>query len=89
MVISKRGYMEQKIIESVNRAIGDLVELAQLGNPKLWVDYDKEADVLYVSFGRPQKADDSRQDKEGIIRRKKNNKLIGFTILNASRFTKN
>lgn len=69
--------------------ISDLVKLAQYGQDKLFIDYDEEADVLYVSFGKPQKADDSIQDKEGIIRRKKGSKIIGLTILNASRFSKN
>lgn len=67
-------------------AIADLVRLASYGKDKLFVDYDKEADVLYISFGRPQKADDSYQESDGIIRRKKNNKIIGLTVLNASRF---
>lgn len=52
------------------------------------LDYDKEADVLYVSFGQPKKADDAVQGKDGIIRRKKKDQIIGLTILNASRFNK-
>ena len=80
--------MEQRIINSGKMAISDLVQLAQYGDDKLFIDYDKEADVLYVSFGKPQKAEDSIQDKDGIIRRKKGDKIIGLTILNASRFRK-
>lgn len=78
--------MEQRIINSGKMAISDLVQLAQYGDDKLFIDYDKEADVLYVSFGKPQKADDSTQGEDGIIRRKKGKKVIGLTILNASRF---
>lgn len=88
MVIQKRDYMEQKIIDSTNVAITDLLKLAQYGNDKFVVDYDQEADVLYINFGKPQKADNAHQGKDGIIRRKKNNKLVGLTILNASRFKK-
>jgi len=80
--------MEQIIINSSKLAISDLVQLAKYGKDKLFVDYDEEADVLYVSFGKPQKAEDSIQDKDGIIRRKKGDKIIGLTILNASRFRK-
>lgn len=80
--------MEQRIVNSGKLAISDLVKLTDLGNTQLFIDYDKEADVLYISFGRPQKADDAFQDREGIIRRKKGNKIIGLTILNASRFRK-
>lgn len=79
--------MEQTIINSATPAIADLVRLAQAGDSKLWVDYDQEADVLYISFGRPQKADDAQQGGDGIIRRKKNNKIIGLTVLGASKFS--
>jgi len=78
--------MEQRIIKSAKDAITDILALAQLGESKLWVDYDKEADVLYVSFDKLQKSDDAYQEK-GIIVRKKKDKLIGITILNASRFS--
>ena len=63
--------MEQRIINSSKLAVSDLVQMAQYGQDKLFVDYDEEADVLYVSFGKPQKADDAIQGKDGIIRRKK------------------
>lgn len=78
--------MEQRIISSANTAITDLVRLAKYGNSKFVVDYDQEADVLYINFDQPKKADNAIQEKEGIIRRTKGNKLIGLTILNASRF---
>ena len=25
----------------------------------VWIDYDKDVDVMYISFEKPQKADDS------------------------------
>lgn len=78
--------MEQRIINSSKRVVADLVQLARLGKDKLFVDYDQEADVLYVSFGKPQKASDATQTKDGIIQRKKGGKVVGLTILNASRF---
>ncbi len=79
--------MEQNIIKSTTGAVTNILRLARLGDSKLWIDYDREADVLYVNFGKPQKADDSYQEN-GIIQRKKKDKLIGLTILNASRFGK-
>lgn len=79
--------MEQTIVNTSIPAIGDFVRLAQAGESNLWVDYDKEADVLYINFGKPQKADDAEQGSDGIIRRKRNKKLVGLTILNASRFS--
>lgn len=80
--------MEQRIINSGKIAIADFIRLAKYGNDKLFIDYDEEADVLYVSFGKPQKADNSVHGEDDIIRRKKGNKIIGLTILNASRFSK-
>lgn len=53
---------------------------------KGWTDYDQKADVLYISFGKPQKATDTVPTDEGILVRKDGKKIIGFTILNASRF---
>lgn len=39
--------------------IPNLIWLAQYDQDKLTVDYDKEADVLYVNFGKPQKVGDA------------------------------
>ncbi|MMZ70113.1 hypothetical protein D1872_330850 [compost metagenome] len=50
------------------------------------VDYDEEADVLYISFERPQKATDTEILDGGILLRYRGKKLVGITILNASRF---
>lgn len=80
--------MEQRLIQSGKLAISDLLKLAQYSdNDQLFIDYDKEVDVLYLSFGKPQKADDAIEE-DGIIKRKKGDKIVGLTILNASRFKK-
>lgn len=79
--------MKQKIIQSTKPAISDLIKLAVTSDSQLWVDYDREVDVLYISFGKPQKADDSEHGTDGIIRRKKKSKMVGITVLNASRYT--
>lgn len=55
----------------------------KLGAKKVWVDYDEEADVLYVSFRRPQNATDSRMDND-LIYHYRNEELVGITILHAS-----
>ena len=36
---------------------------------RFWVDYDKEADVLYISLQRPQKATNTRITDDGILLR--------------------
>lgn len=76
--------MEQTI-KQFYPLITDLIKLPQ---KKVWTDYDEEADVLYVSFGQPQRANDTVPTEQGILLRKKAGKVIGFTILNASRFLK-
>jgi uncharacterized protein YuzE len=48
------------------------------------VDYDAEADVLYISFERPQKATDSVMTEDGILLRYRGNRLVGITVLEAS-----
>ncbi|MDI6905791.1 MAG: DUF2283 domain-containing protein [Candidatus Bathyarchaeia archaeon] len=52
---------------------------------KITTDYDAEGDVFYISFGEPQEADDSDITEEGVIIRLKEGKIIGLTILNASK----
>ena len=52
---------------------------------KNWIDYDKEADVLYLSFDRPQKATDSEMLDNGVLLRYKGEKLVGMTVLEASK----
>jgi len=48
-------------------------------------DYDLEGDVLYISFREPKEADDSDVTEKGVIIRLKEGKIIGLTILNASK----
>jgi uncharacterized protein YuzE len=55
----------------------------KLGAKKQWLDYDEEADVLYVSFHRPQKATDSRMEGD-VIYHYRDEELVGVTILHAS-----
>jgi len=53
---------------------------------KLWLDYDAEADVLYVSLKRPHKATETIDlDEEGVLLRYRGNQLVGMTVLDASK----
>lgn len=51
---------------------------------RYWIDYDPEADVLYIGFRKPQRATDSQLLEDGVIIRKAGKKIVGLTILNAS-----
>ena len=72
------------------RAVSDALALAQLVGRfparKLWLDYDAEADVLYVSLNRPQKATETVDlEEEGVLLRYRDDELVGITVLDASR----
>jgi len=47
------------------------------------ISYDDEADVLYISFGEPEPADDADVTDQGVVVRLREGKIVGLTILNA------
>ena len=51
---------------------------------RFWVDYDDEADVLYINFERPQRATGTRMTDDGILLRYRAKELVGVTVLDAS-----
>jgi len=52
---------------------------------RIWYSYDEEADVLYLNFKKPSHADDSELTDDDIIIRYEKGKIVGVTILNASK----
>jgi uncharacterized protein YuzE len=75
--------------QTVDYAIVDMVIsatpfLLHAPTQQFWAEYDQEADVLYVSFQKPQNATDSEMTDEGILLRYRDDKLVGVTILDAS-----
>ncbi|OGU74163.1 MAG: hypothetical protein A3G43_12360 [Ignavibacteria bacterium RIFCSPLOWO2_12_FULL_56_21] len=72
-----------KAVEEISGALPHLIRLPQ---GRAWIDYDDQADVLYVSLKRPQKATDTKflADK-GILLRYRGRELVGVTVLDASR----
>jgi len=74
--------MSRESIEGVFKAMPHILKLPAA---KFWVDYDREADVLYISFQRPQKATESEMLDDGVILRYRGNKMVGLTILDASK----
>ena len=51
----------------------------------LWSSYDEKADVLYINFKKPSKATDSELTDDDVIIRYEGKKIVGLTILNASK----
>ena len=74
--------MKREMLSEVFRAT---LHLLRLPVTKMLIDYDKEADVLYISFNRPQKATDSEMTKDGILHRYRGDELVGITVLDASK----
>ena len=56
--------------------------LLKLPTSKIWAEYDEDADVLYLSFRKPQDATDSVME-EDIIYHYDGKKLVGVTLLHA------
>lgn len=57
--------------------------LTKLSGKHLWIDYDQEADVLYLSFRKPQNATETIEIEEGLLVRTDGDELVGLTIMNA------
>ena len=55
----------------------------ELKADQIKMNYDPEGDVLYISFGEPQAADDSDVTDEGVVIRLREGKIVGLTVLNA------
>jgi len=51
----------------------------------LWSSYDAESDVLYINFKKPSHATDSELTDDDVIIRYEGDRVVGLTILNASK----
>jgi len=77
--------MEKKLTaEAAAPILQAMPYLIRFPSQRFWVDYDAEADVLYVSLKRPQKATDSVMTDNGVLLRYRGDQLVGVTILEAS-----
>lgn len=68
----------------INNCISLASNMAKLPTNHVWIDYDKEADVLYISFRKPQRASKTIETDDDILIRKDGKDIVGLTILNAS-----
>jgi uncharacterized protein YuzE len=72
---------QSKDFRRILKAVPRLVDFPA---KQVWIDYDAEADVLYLSFSKPQKATDSELRDDGIIVHRRGKKVVGLTIQDAS-----
>jgi len=78
----EEAVLKEDIAQEIFKMMPHLLNLPQ---KKMWIDYDEEADVLYISFKRPQKATESQMSGDGILLRHKGKELVGITVLEASK----
>lgn len=71
--------------EALNEVFQATSHILRFPVTKMWIDYDKEVDVLYISFRRPQRATDSEVLENGVILRYRDDELVGLTMLDASK----
>ncbi|MFH1096541.1 MAG: DUF2283 domain-containing protein [Candidatus Desantisbacteria bacterium] len=76
-----KGIISREVMEEFSQITPHLLKLPV---SKMWIDYDKEADVLYISLRKPQKATDSEMLDNGILLRYKGDEVVGITVLEAS-----
>jgi len=74
----------KKTADLVSNCIALATGILKLPARHVWFDYDKEADVLYVSFRKPQRATETIELDDDILVRKDGKDIVGLTIMNAS-----
>ncbi len=52
-------------------------EILKLSITRIWIDYDKEADVLYMSFRKPQRAAETVEFADNVLIRKDGKEIVG------------
>lgn len=75
------GQLKARDFSSILHAVRALVDMP---SKSMWIDFDSDADVLYLSFDRPQQATDSDMRDDGIIVHRRGKKIVGVTVLDAS-----
>ena len=73
--------IDAKVMEELLKAAA---HLSRVGAQRLWIDYDEEADTLYVNFQKPQRATESELLENGVILRYRGDRLVGMVIFDAS-----
>ncbi len=71
-----------KTLKEIYELIPHFIKLPE---KKMWLDYDNEADVLYINFKKPQRATDSEMLDNGVLLRYRDTELVGITIMDASK----
>ena len=79
--MAKREILEKKSVTHLLKAASHLVRLPQT---HMRLDYDEDADVLYLHFHDDAGSTHSEMRGDGVILDYKGRRLVGVTILEAS-----
>jgi len=74
-----------EINETLSEILSIVPHILKLSEDRILIDYDREVDVLYISFKKPQEVTDSEMLDNGVLLRYREDELVGITILEASR----
>ena len=78
--------MEKILTKELSKEVSKIIPLVlKFKQEQLIFDYDKGADVLYISFKHPQQATDSEMLPNDMIVNYQKNEMVGITILNAKK----
>lgn len=77
--------MEKAIITQLQPLLPQIIALSKK-NKTVSFDYDSGADVLYISFAKPQQANDTEMVSDDVLIRKRDKEIVGVTIMHASNF---
>lgn len=66
----------------------ELAEFIDEDHEDIWISYDREADVIYIAFEKPVRADDSEMRDDNIVVRTRDGDIVGITLLNGSSWMK-
>lgn len=79
--MAKREILEKKSLSHLLKAVSHLVHLPRT---RMRLDYDEDADVLYLHFDDHRGSTHSQMRDDGVILDYKGRRLVGVTVLDAS-----
>ena len=74
--------LREENMDDLKRAMANFIKLPKT---RMWLDYDKKADVLYLHFEETPLSTHSEMRHDGIIFDYRDDRLVGLTILEASK----
>ncbi len=73
---------------NIDNVMAFVPQALQLHQKNIWLSDDEEADVLYLNFKKPSRADDSELLDSDVIVRYEGEEVVGMTIMNAGKKAK-